>query len=176
MAAKMSLCTISYNYEHYAGIDVEKLSNLIYEYVKKEFADFNPQVSEPGSDMEMPDHVDVLLCKKDGSIFYESDILRRAVNIPHECQGDGLVLEIFIQNCDGTRYKKIHKYQGSWMHKCKGSSKSGMRKLKIAKSFGNQNAGTQKDKAPEDIEIPELRPQIDFHHFLRQSSHDIRRI
>ena len=24
MAAKMSLCTISYNYEHYAGIDVEK--------------------------------------------------------------------------------------------------------------------------------------------------------
>ena len=43
MAAKMSLCTISYNYEHYAGIDVEKLSNIIYEYVKKEFADFNPQ-------------------------------------------------------------------------------------------------------------------------------------
>ena len=51
MAAKMSLCTISYNYEHYAGIDVEKLSNIIYEYVKKEFADFNPQVSEPGSDI-----------------------------------------------------------------------------------------------------------------------------
>ena len=58
MAAKMSLCTISYNYEHYAGIDVEKLSNIINEYVKKEFADFNPQVSEPGSDMEMPDHVE----------------------------------------------------------------------------------------------------------------------
>ena len=103
MAAKMSLCTISYNYEHYAGIDVEKLSNIIYEYVKKEFADFNPQVSEPGSDMEMPDHVDMLLCKKDGSIFYESDILRRAVNIPHDCQTGGLVLEIFIQNCDGKR-------------------------------------------------------------------------
>lgn len=102
----MSLCSISYNYEHYAGIDVEKLSNIIYEYVKKEFADFNPQVSEPVSDMEMPDHVDMLLCKKDGSIFYESDILRRAVNIPHDCQMDGLVLEIFIQNCDGTRYKK----------------------------------------------------------------------
>lgn len=61
---------------------------------------------EPGSDMEMPDHVDMLLCKKDGSIFYESDILRRAVNIPHDCQMGGLVLEIFIQNCDGTRYKK----------------------------------------------------------------------
>lgn len=73
---------------------------------QKEFADFNPQVSEPGSDMEMPDHVDMLLCKKDGSIFYESDILRRAVNIPHDCQMGGLVLEIFIQNCDGTRYKK----------------------------------------------------------------------
>lgn len=35
MAAKMSLCTISYNYEHYAGIDVEKLSNIINEYVKR---------------------------------------------------------------------------------------------------------------------------------------------
>lgn len=110
MAAKMSLCTISYNYEHYAGIDVEKLSNIIYEYVKKEFADFNPQVSEPGSDMEMPDHVDMLLCKKDGSIFYESDILRRAVNIPLDFQLEGLVLEINITNCDGTKYKKTHQF------------------------------------------------------------------
>ena len=64
MAAKMSLCTISYDYEHYAGIDVEKLSNIIYEYVKKEFADFNPQVSEPGSDMEMPDGWQHLLRKR----------------------------------------------------------------------------------------------------------------
>lgn len=132
MAAKMSLCTISYNYEHYAGIDVEKLSNLIYEYVKKEFAVFNPQVSEPGSDMEIPDHVDVLLSKKDGSIFYESDILRRAINIPHDCQYDGLVLEIFIQNCDGTRYKKRHEYPKPWWkHQAKKrrrSKRSRMRK------------------------------------------------
>ena len=28
MAAKMSLCTISYNYEHYAGIDVENCPTL----------------------------------------------------------------------------------------------------------------------------------------------------
>jgi len=176
MAAKMSLCTISYTYEHYAGIDVEKLSNIIYEYVKKEFADFNPQVSEPGSDMEMPDHVDMLLCKKDGSIFYESDILRRAVNIPIDCQYDGLVLEIFIQNCDGTRYKKRYDYKDSLMHKSKGGGKSGMRKLKITKTFGNRRASTQEDKAPEDSGMPELRPQIDFHNILRQSSHDIRRI
>lgn len=134
MAAKMSLCSISYNYEYYAGIDVEKLSNIIYEYVKKEFADFNPQVSEPGSDMEMPDHVDMLLCKKDGSIFYESDILRRAVNIPLECQGNGLVLEIFIQNCDGTRYRKRHEYPKPWW-KHHADSKSDMRQLKINKTI-----------------------------------------
>ena len=152
MAAKMSLCTISYNYEHYAGIDVEKLSNIIYEYVKKEFADFNPQVSEPGSDMEMPDHVDMLLCKKDGSIFYESDILRRAVNIPDDCQMDGLVLEIFIQNCDGTRYKKRHAYPKPWWsHKANG--KSGMRKLKVHKIFINRSAGNQEDKDAEEIII-----------------------
>ena len=137
MAAKMSLCNISYTYEHYAGIDVEKLSYLIYEYVRKEFADFNPQVSEPGNNMEMPDHVDMLLCKKDGSIFYESDIQRRAINIPRDCQYDGLVLEIFIQNCDGTRYKKIHKYPKPWW-KHQADGKSGMRQLKINKTIVNR--------------------------------------
>ncbi len=167
MAAKMSLCTISYNYEHYAGIDVEKLSNIINEYVKKEFADFNPQVSEPGSDMEMPDHVDMLLCKKDGSIFYESDILRRAVNIPHDCQMGGLVLEIFIQNCDGTRYKKRHAYPKPWWnHKANG--KSGMRKLKIHKTISKRNLNNQEGKDSEGIRIPELRSQIlKFHKFLK---------
>ncbi len=108
--AKMSLCTIRYTYEHYAGIDVEKLSNGIYEYARKEFEEFHPQVSEPGGYMDMPDHVDLLLCKKDGSIFLEQDILRRAVNIPQACQEDGLVLEISIQNCDGTRSGKRHEY------------------------------------------------------------------
>lgn len=39
--AKMSLCTISYTFEHYAGINVEKLSNGIYEYARKEFEGFH---------------------------------------------------------------------------------------------------------------------------------------
>ena len=134
----MSLCTINYTFEHYAGIDVEKLSHAIYEYVLKAFADFNPQVSEPGSDMDMPDHVNLLLCKKDSSIFYEQDILRRAINIPLDCQTDGLVLEIFIQNCDGTRYKKRHEYPKPWW-KRKADNKSGMRQLKIKKSFSDRN-------------------------------------
>ena len=82
----------------------------------------------------MPDHVDMLLCKKDGSIFYESDIRRRAINIPKDCQEDGLVLEIFIQNCDGTRYKKIHKYPKPWW-KHQANGKSGMRQLKINKTI-----------------------------------------
>lgn len=144
MAAKMSLCTIGYTYEHYAGIDVEKLSNIIYEYVRKEFSDFNPQISEPGSDMEMPDHVEMLLCKKDGSIFYESDILRRAINIPMDCQEDGLVLEIFIQNCDGTRYKKRHEYPKPWW-KHHADGKSGMRKLKIAKTIVIRSSNNKVD-------------------------------
>lgn len=152
MAAKMSLCTINYTYEHYAGIDVEKLSNIIYEYVKREFADFNPQVSEPGSDMEMPDHVDMLLCKKDGSIFYENDILCRTINIPKDCQYNGLVLNIFIQNCDGTRYKKRHEYPKPWW-KHRTDGKSGIRQLKIAKSFGKRSAGNQEDKDSEEVYV-----------------------
>ena len=84
----------------------QKYTRGLFEYVKEEFGEFQPQMSEPGTIPDMPDYLDIVLCKKDGSIFYESDILRRAVNIPHDCQMDGLVLEIFIQNCDGTRYKK----------------------------------------------------------------------
>lgn len=121
---------------------MEKLSNIIYEYVRKEFADFNPQVSEPGSDMEMPDHVELLLCKKDGNIFYESDILRRAINIPKDCQEDGLVLEIFIQNCDGTRYKKRHEYPKPWW-KRPSDGKSGMRQLKITKTIVNRSSNNK---------------------------------
>lgn len=130
----MSLCTISYTYEHYAGINVEKLSNGIYEYAYKEFEEFHPQVSEPGNDMDVPDHVDLLLCKKDGSIFLEQDILRRAINIPQDCQEDGLVLEIFIQNCDGTRYKKRHQFQTPWWkRKDEAGGETGVRQLKIKK-------------------------------------------
>ncbi len=134
MKGKMSLCSVSYNFEHYAGIDVEKLCNEIYEYVRKEFAEFNPQVSAPGSDMEMPDHVDVLLCKKDGSSFFEMDIWRRAINIPQDCQEDGLMLTVFIQNCDGTTYKKRHEYPKPWW-KRKNESKNSTIHMKIKKTF-----------------------------------------
>lgn len=162
MAAKMSLCTISYNYEHYAGIDVEKLSNIINEYVKKEFADFNPQVSEPGSDMEMPDHVDMLLCKKDGSIFYEMDIQRRAINIPLDFQMEGLVLEINITNCDGTKFKKKHQY-----HPLKyRNGKGGLRQLRIHKNIVRRGTTKNQIEPDEDV-LPELRPKIDFHKFLK---------
>ena len=72
--------------------------------------EFQPQMSEPGTIPDMPDYLDILLCKKDGSIFYEMDIQRRAINIPLDFQMEGLVLEINITNCDGTKYKKTHQF------------------------------------------------------------------
>ena len=68
------------------------------------------QMSEPGTIPDMPDYLDIVLCKKDGSIFYEMDIQRRAINIPLDFQLEGLVLEINITNCDGTKYKKTHQF------------------------------------------------------------------
>ena len=41
---------------------------------------------------------------------YEMDIQRRAINIPLDFQLEGLVLEINITNCDGTKYKKTHQF------------------------------------------------------------------
>ena len=79
-------------------------------YVKEEFGEFQPQMSEPGTIPDIPDYLDILLCKKDGSIFYEMDIERRAINIPLDFQLEGLVLEIYITNCDGTKYKKTHQF------------------------------------------------------------------
>jgi len=67
-------------------------------------------MSEPGTIPDMPDYLDIVLCKKDGSIFYEMDIQRRAINIPLDFQLEGLVLEINITNCDGTKYKKTHQF------------------------------------------------------------------
>lgn len=72
--------------------------------------EFQPQMSEPGTIPDMPDYLDILLSKKDGSIFYEMDIERRAINIPLDFQIEGLVLEINITNCDGTKYKKTHQF------------------------------------------------------------------
>ena len=106
----MSICIIKYTYTQYAGVDIEKYTRGLFEYVKEEFGEFQPQMSEPGTIPDMPDYLDILLCKKDGSIFYEMDIQRRAINIPLDFQMEGLVLEIDITNCDGTKYKKIHHF------------------------------------------------------------------
>ena len=106
----MSLCIIKYTYTRYVGVDIEKYTRGLFEYVKEEFGEFQPQMSEPGTIPDMPDYLDIVLCKKDGSIFYEMDIQRRAINIPLDFQMEGLVLEINITNCDGTKIKKKHQY------------------------------------------------------------------
>lgn len=106
----MSLCIIKYTYTQYVGVDIEKYTRGLFEYVKEAFGEFQPQMSEPGTIPDMPDYLDIVLCKKDGSIFYEMDIQRRAINIPLDFQQEGLVLEIDITNCDGTKYKKIHHF------------------------------------------------------------------
>ena len=106
----MSLCIIKYTYTRYVGVDIEKCTRGLFEYVKEEFGEFQPQMSEPGTIPDMPDYLDIVLCKKDGSIFYEMDIQRRAINIPLDFQLEGLVMEIDITNCDGTKYKKIHHF------------------------------------------------------------------
>ena len=106
----MSICIIKYTYTQYVGVDIEKYTRGLFEYVKEAFGEFQPQMSEPGTIPDMPDYLDIVLCKKDGSIFYEMDIQRRAINIPLDFQLEGLVLEIDITNCDGTKYKKIHHF------------------------------------------------------------------
>ena len=106
----MSLCIIQYTYTRYAGVDIEKYTRGLFEYVKEAFGEFQPQMSEPGTIPDMPDNLDIVLCKKDGINFNETDIERRAINIPTDFQLEGLVLEIDITNCDGTKYKKIHHF------------------------------------------------------------------
>lgn len=70
----MSLCIIKYTYTRYVGVDIEKYTRGLFEYVKEAFGEFQPQMSEPGTIPDMPDYLDIVLCKKDGSIFYEMDI------------------------------------------------------------------------------------------------------
>ena len=106
----MSLCIIKYTYTRYVGVDIEKYTRGLFEYVKEELGEFRPQMSEPGIIPDMPDNLDIVLCKKDVSIFYEMDIQRRAINIPLDFQLEGLVMEIDITNCDGTKYKKTHQF------------------------------------------------------------------
>ena len=106
----MSLCIIKYTYTRYVGVDIEKYTQGLFEYVKEAFGEFQPHMSEPGTIPDMLDYLDIVLCKKDGSIFYEMDIQRRAISIPLDFQMEGLVMEIDITNCDGTKYKKTHQF------------------------------------------------------------------
>ncbi|WP_440426857.1 hypothetical protein [Prevotella merdae] len=78
--------------------------------MKEAFGELQPQMSEPGTIPDMPDYLDVVLIKKDDSNFLEMDIVRHAINIPRDFQMEGLVLEINITNCDGTKYQKKHHY------------------------------------------------------------------
>ena len=162
MANKMSLCIIKYTYTRYVGVDIEKYTRGIFEYAKETFGEFRPQISEPGTIPDMPDYLDIVLCKKDGSIFYEMDIERRAINIPIDFQLEGLVLEIDITNCDGTKYKKIHQYYPFRNRNGKEDIKKEVRLLKIKKTFGKD-----KEDNSNEVRLPELRPQIDFHKFLK---------
>lgn len=131
----MSLCIIKYTYTRYVGVDIEKYTRGLFEYVKEEFGEFRPQMSEPGTIPDMPDYLDIVLCKKDGSIFYEMDIQRRAINIPLDFQMEGLVLEIDITNCDGTKYQKKHQYHPFRNRNGKEDIKKEVRQLKIKKTF-----------------------------------------
>lgn len=45
----MSLCIIKYTYTRYVGVDIEKCTRGLFEYVKEEFGEFQPQMSEPGT-------------------------------------------------------------------------------------------------------------------------------
>ena len=110
MTNKMSLCIIKYTYTQYVGVDIEKYTRGLFEYVKEAFGEFRPQMSEPGTIPDMSDYLDIVLCKKDGIKFNETDIERRAINIPIDYQLEGLVMEIDITNCDGTKYKKTHQF------------------------------------------------------------------
>lgn len=163
----MSICIIKYTYTQYVGVDIEKYTRGLFEYVKEAFGEFRPQMSEPGTIPDMPDYLDIVLCKKDGSIFYEMDIARRAINIPRDFQLEGLVLEISINNCDGTNYKKRHLYHRFGNCNGKEDTKSDMRKLKIHKTITKRNLNNQEGKDSEGC-LPELRFQIlKFHKFLK---------
>ena len=131
----MSLCIIKYTYTRYVGVDIEKYTRGLFEYVKEAFGELRPQMSEPGTIPDMPDYLDIVLCKKDGSIFYKMDIERRAINIPLDFQMEGLVLEISITNCDGTKYQKKHQYHPFRNRNGKEDIKKEVRQLKIKKTF-----------------------------------------
>ena len=45
MANKMSICIIKYTYTQYVVVDIEKYTRGLFEYVKEEFGEFQPQMS-----------------------------------------------------------------------------------------------------------------------------------
>ena len=61
MANKMSICIIKYTYTQYAGVDIEKYTRGLFEYVKEAFGEFQPEMSEPGTiPVMMPYNVNIL--------------------------------------------------------------------------------------------------------------------
>ena len=142
MTKQMAICNIQYTFESYANIDVEKLAWKIHDYTEHEFAKFHPMVTELGDNADMSDYIDIMLCKKDGKAFIEADIRRRAINIPLECQRGGLVLQIAIQNSDGTSYHVKHQYPSRNFLPSKEAN--GMRQLKIKKTITKSCHPTKK--------------------------------
>ena len=136
MANKMSICIIKYTYTQYVGVDIEKYTRGLFEYVKEAVGEFRPQMSEPGTIPDMPDYL------------------------------DGLVMEIDITNCDGTKFKKKHQYHPLKYRNGKGDPRKGLRQLRIHKNIVRR--GTTKNQIePDEDGLPELRTIIDFHKFLR---------
>ena len=132
----MSLCIIKYTYTQYVGVDIEKYTRGLFEYVKEAVGEFRPQMSEPGTIPDMPDYL------------------------------DGLVMEIDITNCDGTKFKKKHQYHPLKYRNGKGDPRKGLRQLRIHKNIVRR--GTTKNQIePDEDGLPELRTIIDFHKFLR---------
>lgn len=41
-----------------------KYTRGLFEYVKEEFGEFQPQMSEPRTIPDMPDYLDIVLCKR----------------------------------------------------------------------------------------------------------------
>ena len=132
----MSICIIKYTYTQYVGVDIEKYTRGLFEYVKEAVGEFRPQMSEPGTIPDMPDYL------------------------------DGLVMEIDITNCDGTKFKKKHQYHPLKYRNGKGDPRKGLRQLRIHKNIVRR--GTTKNQIePDEDGLPELRTIIDFHKFLR---------
>ena len=104
----MSLCIIKYTYTRYVGVDIEKYTRGLFEYVKEELGSFDHKCQSQKLYQICQTIWISCSAKRTASTSNETDIERRATNIPIDFQLEGLVLEINITNCDGTKYKKTH--------------------------------------------------------------------